>query len=565
MGADIGLYIVENTGKSPRGRMWYSYNADSSICGWVYNFYKAPDGSIYIGKRNGFAKVRMLNDSLPQLIDFGLDGLPIRHFYKSNTQILWIASEQGLIAYNETTHKYKVFDEAAGIANSYVYAILPQNDSTLWVSTNKGISQVNIRYGDGNDVKAKFTNYTSKDGLQSNEFNTGAFFKCADGTLMFGGIAGVNWFNPANIKINPYKAIPAITGVYVNDTLMNRDTTMYMQQLVLPYARNTISFTLRALEYTLQEQNSFAYMLEGHDRDWVYTTGDKARYSNLPPGNYRFLLKVSNNENLWNEQPLALRITILPPYWQTWWFRLLVVLALALTAFFAARYYIRQRILVKTRELEKQHALNMERIRISKDVHDDIGSGLSKISLLSEIANKKIRENQPHGKDISNITAISKELVDNMRDLIWVLNPENTTLDNLVSRIREYCADYIDGVNIAAIFNFPELVPAINISREVQRNIFSTIKEAVNNCVKHSGATGIKVDVSIHNSTLSIAITDNGAGFAENELKGTGNGLRNMKQRIASIGGQCTITSAIHEGTTVSIIIPFDKLNVEHH
>lgn len=535
---------------------------DSIINGWGYNFYLAHDGIIYVGKRNGYCGIRMINDSTAQLVHHGLRGVTIRHFYKSRTTpVLWLASEQGLVAWDSATKKYTVFDEtSSNIINSYIYAILPQNDSTLWISTNNGISRVAVHYHNNGKIEADFRNYSVKDGLQSNEFNTGAFHQCPDGTMMFGGISGFNWFRPEDVVPNPYQAKPAITGIYVNDSLVTTDTAMYMSQITQPYHRNTISFTLRALEYTMPEQNMFAYMLEGVDNEWVTTGNDKVRYPNLQPGSYRFLLKVRNNESLWNNEPLILLVTILPPWWQTWWFRGLVLLLAIAVAVLAARLYARRKVLAKTRELQQQHALNMERIRISKDVHDDIGSGLSRISLLSEIANRKIKDNQALSGDIDNISAISKELVDNMRDLIWLLNPENITLDSLAARIREYSADYLDGMSVGIFFDFPDDIPAIEVSRDVQRNVLLTVKEAINNAVKHAHAGIIRITLRTAEGSLSLSISDNGRGFNMSDISGRGNGLRNMRHRIESIGGACTITSAPASGTTINIVVQLNKL-----
>jgi signal transduction histidine kinase/ligand-binding sensor domain-containing protein len=529
--------------------------------GWIYSLVNEGQNDVYIGRRNGFSIARMQNDSTPTLLEQGLPDLPIRHFYKSTTTpVLWLASEQGLIAFNELTKKYTVYDERVGMANSFVYAILPQNDSTLWLSTNKGLSMVTVHYGNCEKITASFKNYTAKDGLQSNEFNSGAYFKCKDGTLIFGGIAGINWFDPTAVLPNVYLATPAITEIFVDDTLTESDAAVYLNKLTLPYNRNTVSLTFKALEFTLPEQNRFAYRLIGQDANWVYTSNDKVRYSQLSPGEYTFELKASNNEGIWNEKPLSLKITITPPYWQTWWFRTLMLLVAGSAAGGVARYYIHLKVVSKTRELEKQHALNLERIRISKDVHDDIGSGLSKISLLCELAKRKITENQSPGKDVGHISAISKELVDNMRDLIWVLNPENTTLDNLLSRMREYCADYLDGVNVESKFCFPDHVPEMNISRDVQRNIFSTVKEALNNSVKHANAHLIGITVEITDRLLSIDILDDGSGFVISDARSGGNGLRNMKNRIESVGGVFKMKSNTQKGTLISISIAFDKL-----
>jgi len=561
-GTNLGLYAVKNEKGIASVCQATVFKNIEKLVRWVYCLHQEKNGSVYVGQRSGFLKISMTNDTVCVLQDQGFEGVAIRHFYRSNSSpILWIATEKGLLAYNEETKHYKVFDEREGLANSFVYAILAQNDSTLWLSTNHGLSNVKVHYDHDTDIRAQFVNYSSKDGLQSNEFNSGSYFQSADGTLFFGGITGVNWFNPNQVKPNPNKAIPAIADISINDHLFATDTAIYVHSLELPFDRNTISFSLRALEYTQPEQNQFAYKLEGLDKDWVYTANDKVRYANLQPGAYTFLLKASNNEGIWNETPLEMKIIVLPPYWQTWWFRLLMVAVCVLLVFLSARIYIKQRVKAKTRELEKQQALYIERLRISKDVHDDIGSGLSKISLMADMAQKKAVGDADVSSDMQHISTVSRELVDNMRDLIWVLNPENTTLEQLVARLREYCADYLENMPLNVTLDFPDAVPAMRISREAQRNIFLTTKEAINNCIKHAAASAIKISLSFDTDKICIIIADNGKGFEMTKIKGSGNGLRNMKQRIEMIGGRFVITS-VANSTTVSITIPLGQLSV---
>ena len=223
--------------------------------------------------------------------------------------------------------------------------------------------------------------------------------------------------------------------------------------------------------------------------------------------------------------------------------------------------YNRQQALQKqAREKAIQDAEFNERMRIAKDVHDDLGSGLSKISLTANVAEQKALNNGNTASDIRHIASMSKDLVDNMRDLIWVLNPENTTLDNLVARMREYCADYLDGMGVEANLSFPDHVPDMHISREMQRNIFSTVKEAINNCVKHAGAASISIVLTLNENTFDLAIIDDGKGIDMKSLKGSGNGLRNMKQRIGSIGGDFSIDTGLTTGTKIQIVVPLSKL-----
>ena len=194
---------------------------------------------------------------------------------------------------------------------------------------------------------------------------------------------------------------------------------------------------------------------------------------------------------------------------------------------------------------------------------NDLGKGLSNISSTAEIAQQEATANATLGNDIQAIASVSKELIDNMRDLIWVLNPENTTLDNLVARLREYCADYLEGMQVNVVLDFPQEVPTMRISRESQRNIFSTVKEAINNCVKHAAASEIRIRITTADDKMAITVSDNGKGFDVNNLKGSGNGLRNMKQRIEAVGGVFSITPKPDAGTTISIIVPYEKLNLQ--
>lgn len=557
---NIGLYSI----KYENGivQKLFHFCADSNIYSWIYSVHLGVDGTVYVGKRNrnGYAKLRMINDTSFQLLDKGFDHLAIRNFYKCvQNPILWMASEKGLVAYNETTKRYKVFDETSGLSNSCVYAILAQADSLLWISTNHGLSNIHVNYRNLSDIKIDIINYTSKDGLQSNEFNTGASFQGADGMLYFGGITGINWFDPKKIKPDSFEAKPAVTKIFINDSLFADDSAAYIRSLGLLYKRNTISFSLAALEFTRPDQNQFSYKLEGFDKNWVYTTNDKIRYANLPAGNYTFLLKASNGDGVWNEFPLKIHITVFPPWWQTWWFRTLFLSLIFSLIFLIVRFYVRQKVRSKARELDQQRSLYLERLRISKDVHDDLGSGLSKISLMAEMAQNKINKNGVLGNDIKQISLVSKELIENIRDLIWVLNPENTSLDQLVARLREYCADYLDNIPVELKLDFPSSVPTVPISQEVQRSVFLIVKEAINNCIKHAEASTIEVKLNFFECKMIISVTDNGKGFDMAHLKGSGNGLRNMKHRIELIGGYFAISSSQGQ-TTINISLAIDNL-----
>jgi signal transduction histidine kinase len=222
-------------------------------------------------------------------------------------------------------------------------------------------------------------------------------------------------------------------------------------------------------------------------------------------------------------------------------------------------FYRRQRIRQRyNNEKAIINAENKERSRIAKDVHDDIGSGLSKITLMADLVSRQMADKGSESREVGSISQISKDLIENMRDLIWILNPENSTLDNLVSRIREYCSDYLEGLIVKTEFAIQDEIPDLKIAQQAQRNIFLTVKEALHNCVKHAACDKITVRLTYNNGLLTVSIIDSGKGFDPEEFKRNGNGLRNMRQRMQTIGGNFHISSVPGTGTTVHTLIQLD-------
>ncbi|TKB96936.1 tetratricopeptide repeat-containing sensor histidine kinase [Pedobacter cryophilus] len=236
---------------------------------------------------------------------------------------------------------------------------------------------------------------------------------------------------------------------------------------------------------------------------------------------------------------------------------------LVMMIFISSGYLYFQKQRVKQKREQRRAILlaeTNERSRIAKDVHDDIGSGLSKITLMAGMVSHKMQANGVEVGEINNITQISKDLVENMRDLIWVLNPQNATLDNLVARIREYCSDYLEGLSVKSDLAIQDEIPQIKISQEVQRNIFLTIKEALHNCIKHADCHQIFIELVYKNDLLTFHIKDSGKGFEMNELKKSGNGLKNMQQRMQTIGATFKVNSVLGEGTSVKTEIKLAQL-----
>ncbi|HEY9364577.1 MAG TPA: two-component regulator propeller domain-containing protein, partial [Chitinophagaceae bacterium] len=482
-----------------------------------------------------------------KFINSYLNGIDLRSVKKDerNAGYLWIGSGKGLIHFNTITHTYKTYDEKDGLSNSYVYGCLEDSTGNLWISTNKGLSFYNRQ-------ENKFKNYSFQNGLQSNEFNTQAFYKGGSGNFYFGGIKGFNWFKPGHDSKETLKPVAAITSIKINDILFQKDSGFLSNNTItVPYYKNDFSFKFAALDYTRPEANNIQYMLESWDAGWVTADNKSARYANLSPGNYTLKLKVSNANGTWSDEE-SINIVIKLPFWKQTWFLSIIGLLLFLAIVVSTNRISQQKAKRKLRLLEKQIAINAERNRISADMHDEIGSGITHIALLSELIQTRLNKESQLKKDINIIATSARKLVQTMSDIIWALNPQNDTLENLLAYIREQSQQYFEPLEMQFEIDFPDAVPEIKLSNAERRNLYLVTREALNNAMKHSAGTAIKLKLEITKKSFCFSVSDNGKGMNE-KCKHGSNGIRIMKKRMEDING--TIEWLSLNGTTVKYFL----------
>ncbi|HSL45026.1 MAG TPA: two-component regulator propeller domain-containing protein [Anaerolineales bacterium] len=243
---------------------------------------------------------------------------------------IWIGTlGGGLNLYHPDTDTFTYYLEKDGLPNGVVYGILEDSQGSLWLSTNFGISRFN-------PDKETFHNFDAGDGLQSNEFNSGAYAKGRNGELYFGGIEGLTIFYPSSIDNSPYMPQITLTSITQDDNPIATDSNVETtRDIVLRWPQNSLEFEFAALSYNEPHKNQYAYMLEGFDPNWHFIgTKRDGRYTNLPGGEYTLLLKASNSDGIWNDTPVRINITVIPPFWQTLWFRVIVsMFAVAVIAF----------------------------------------------------------------------------------------------------------------------------------------------------------------------------------------------------------------------------------------
>ena len=458
--------------------------------------------------------------------------------------LLWIGTlGKGLMALNISDGKYQMITEEQGLPNNTIYGILSNEKNVFWMSTNKGICRYAVPEDPSKTDRSNFSSFTAEQGLQSNEFNTGAYYKTADGTLYFGGIKGLTFFHPNKLVNNHQRPQAVITDATINNETFKSDTSItYKKILKLPYYQNSFSFNFTALDFVPSTGFNYYYQLGNYDKNWIDAgSRNYAAYTNLAPGNYVFRVKASQGVN---DPVSTLLIVITPPFWQTWWFLLLCALAVVALLYAFYRYRINQ--LMKVQRI---------RNRIASDLHDDIGSSLTNISILSELSKKNLQQQNNAEPFLNRITEEVQHAAQDLDDIVWSINTNEDSLVQMVARMRRYAAEIFDAAGIEYILQFDEQFSHRKLNMEQRRDIFLVFKEAVNNIYKHAQARKVHIRVWLSSNQLHMKIEDNGKGFDITALTHR-NGIRNLQQRAEKWKGTAKIASLTGQGTIIDIHFP---------
>ncbi len=482
-----------------------------------------------------------------------LSSYPINSIRIDNSRI-WVASTHGLLLFDRCSNRVDLPDELSLLKSENIYALEIDNQNRLWLSTNRGIACIPAN-------RDRIIWFDAKNNLQSLEFNSKASL-WVNNTLYFGGINGINALNPNSFNPKPNEGKPIVVQLTVADSLAPKGVPSDKIISKLNWDNSSIRGAVTSTSYVAPGNQRYSLFLENYHSSWTdpSSTGDFS-FSNLPSGKYALKAKYSDAYGFWSEPEELISITIMPPFWKTSWFVISVSLAALIASSLIVQQVQRKRYLKKINELEHQNALERERSRISRDLHDELGTGLSLIMLNASLAST-LESSQMTKKHLSAISKNSKELYDNMSNLIWLLKSESQTLDNLSARVREKMSEILEDAGLEYSFTIPENVENITVSREACRQIFLTVKETVNNSIKHSKAKVVAININFMNGVLGVDILDNGIGFDLEQIHSKGNGIDNMKQRILQLGGGISIDSSPGSGTRVSITLSQESLAI---
>jgi ligand-binding sensor domain-containing protein/signal transduction histidine kinase len=489
---------------------------------------------------------------------------------------IWIGTAHGGLS---RWHKGRMttYTTRQGLINDVICQIFDDHQGHLWLGSHGGVFRVNkeeIERLDGaGNREVQCLSFTTADGLPSMECSGGfqpSGCQSRDGRLWFPTVKGLTVLDPANVRINPVPPPVVIEEALVGEVPepLNRTTPTTPQaeagsgshsspastRMRVGPGKQRFEFRFTGLSLTAPQKVKFKYKLEGLESRWTEpSTRRVAHYAYLPPGDYTFRVAACNNDGIWNENGDALVLTVLPYFWQTGWFRVSVAgLLLALTVLVVQQASTR-RLQTRLRRVEQERALERERTRIARDIHDDLGARLTKIGMLSAQAERQAQSAVSPPPQLHEIALTAREMVQAMDATVWAVNPRNDTFDHLADYLVHYVQEFSRYANVVCRLDLPTELPDWPVSAEVRHNMFLVVKEALNNVARHAGASEVRLELTLTDSTLRIAVRDNGRGFDPGEPSRRGNGLQNMAQRLQQLGGHLRVESAPGSGTCITL------------
>ncbi len=471
---------------------------------------------------------------------------------------LWIGTNGGgLNKFDPNTNKFTRFTTQSGLPNDVVYGILEDVQGNLWLSTNKGLSTFNPQ-------KLSFKNYDYNDGLQSNEFNTGAYLKASNGKLFFGGIKGVTSFFPEDLKNSTYNPRVVMTQFLLFNKPVVLSRFLNPQGVIkLNYKDNVFAFRFASLDYTNPMKNKYAYRLKGFQDKWIYTNAKQrmATFTNIDPGTYTFQVKGTNSDGMWSQKELSIPVVIVPPFWRTPGFIIMLVLVLI---FLLYSFYRRRINHLEAQKKQKEkfteqllESQETEQTRIAKELHDAVGQDLLIIKNLSTLAMQSKSKEQSN-QLLSDISKKSQNTIDEIRQISRNLRPYLIDRLGLTRAIGAMIEDMDKTSATDFLFHSEEIDQCFPEKSEIQ--IYRIVQECLNNIIKHSKAGEAVITLLIQDNFLVITIKDDGIGMGESDEKlfarKFGFGLSGIAERVRILNGKFDIRSSAGGGTNIFITIP---------
>jgi signal transduction histidine kinase/ligand-binding sensor domain-containing protein len=542
---------------------------DSAAPAAVRALAETPDGTVWAGADDGTLYRCETNRLDPFLPRDALAEQPIYSLYADSRGVIWAGTFRGgLLRFEKGV--FRRITAKQGLPVDIISQILEDDEGRLWLGTHQGIYCVSRSAlnacAEGRINMVNCVTYGRRDGLPSLECSDGyqpACWRGANGQLWFTTTRGVVSVNPDALNPKPPPPPVLIEEMRVD----GEPVAVHGEKIIVPPGHKQFDFGFTALNFDAGEKTRFRYRIDGLDADWVDAgTRRTAHYGPLPPSHYRFRVMSCSNGGLWNGINAVIDFAVRPHFYQTAWFLILAAAGALGGVVFAARKIVTAKYRRQLARLQQQHAVERDRARIAKDIHDDVGAGLTQITLLTELAR---REPERVGKHLDRIAGSARQLTRAMDEIVWAVDPQHDTLDGLMDYISAYAEDYLRTAGIRCRMDLPVTLPAARVEAELRYNLFLALKETLNNVVKHAQATGVWLRLRIEPNTFTLIVEDNGRGIPVAGGSGAagiradriaaGSGLANLEKRLAAVAGRCEIHSQPGHGTRVEMTVALNQ------
>ncbi len=576
----------------------------------MFQIYEDRLGDIWVSVKgnqetNGLARFERSQNRFHTFTE--VDGYPTgksaSSFAEDRQGNMWVGFYEGGIA-RYANQRFTEIHSTDPMPQGLITDLHVDRDGRLWLSSSGG-GLSRIDHPEAEEVS--LVSLTTDSGLSSNNIRT--ITEDPFGNIYAGTVRGIDRISPATNRIKHYSVGDGLAGDFVVDSHCDKQgllwfaTTSGLSRLLptvdegqmpppiwlgglsiagvrqalpelgtrevgkieLLHTQNNLQMDYFGLEFHAGEILRYQYRLEGADPDWRAPTEQRTMtFANLRPGTYRFLVRAINAQGVASEKPAAVSFTILSPVWQRWWFLLLSAISLAFVIMTIVRFRLaRQRERRQSEEAlrrardKRLRELEQVRRRIAADLHDDIGSNLTQISLLSEVAQRRLNgADVPVKEQLLNIAKLSSELIDSMSDIVWAINPKKDYLGDLSQRMRLFASDLLTARNIRLRFLATDFAPDLKAGANIRREFFLIFKEGINNIARHAACTEVEIEFIVDQDHLHLTLTDNGKGFDVTK-ESNGHGLMSMRERTLALGGSLDIVSRQGRGTSLRFAIPF--------
>lgn len=540
-----------------------TFGKADGLNGYVQPIHEDSRGRIWIGSYGGLAQY--VDGRLVLLTEKdGLSSNRVRAIYEDSDGVLWIGTyDGGLNRFKDG--RFTSYTMKEGMFSNGVFAILEDARGNFWMSSNQGIYRVRKQqlndFAEGKIPKIDSISYGKADGMLSTECNGArhpAAIKTRDGRMWFPTFDGVAVVDPEAVSFN---SVPP--PVVIEDVILDRvEMDHNLPQEIRP-GQGNLEIRYAGLSFIKSESMRFKYKLEGLDQDWMDVGNRRvAYYPQLSPGSYTFHVIAANSDGVWNESGAWLKVTVIPPFYRTWWFTAMTLLGVAGLVWAVFRYRVTQ---LQQRHQQQQafsrqliSSQEAERKRIAAELHDSLGQRLVVIKNLALIHLSASSGNGEARSQIEEISAEASHAIGEVKEISYNLRPYQLDRIGLTKAVEAI-------VNKAAAASEIEFTADIDeidelFSKESEINFFRIVQESINNIIKHSEATTARVTIRVYEDRLQLIIEDNGKGFtpgaASTDPRGGGFGLIGISERAQLLGGKPVIKSTPGEGTTITLNIP---------